>query len=169
MIDKNTSCCFTGHREQKLPWRGNENDPRCLDLKEKIYDAAEAAYRAGIRHYICGMATGCDHYFGEAVLALRQEHPEITLEAAIPFEGQAKGWTAQQRKRYLRLAAECDFQTVLQRDYSPDCMARRNHYMVDSSALLIAAFCGNSGGTLKTILYAMRSGLEVIQIDFSPD
>jgi len=163
-LEKKTTCTFTGHRENKLPWRGNEDDPRCLRLKEHIYAAVEAAYTAGIRHFICGMANGADMYFGEAVVALRSEHPEVTLEAAIPYEGQAGQWTAQQRKRYDRLAAECDYQTVVQHDYTPDCMMRRNRYMVDASSMLIAAYNGTPGGTQATLLYAIRSGLQIIEL-----
>lgn len=163
-MDKSTTCTFTGHREAKLPWRGNEEDERCLRLKDMIYDAAESVYRSGIRHYICGMATGCDLYFCEAVIALREEHGEVTLEAAVPFEGQADRWPPEQQARYERLLSQCDYLTVLQRDYSPDCMMRRNRYMVDSSAILIAAYNGKPGGTQATLLYAMRNGLEIIQL-----
>ena len=163
-MEKSKTCTFTGHRESKLPWRGDENDPRCQRLKERLYAAVEAAYAAGMRHFICGMATGGDMYFGEAVVALREEHPEVTLEAAVPFEGQSRLWTAQQRRRYDRLAAECDYQTVVQRDYTPECMMRRNRYMVDSSAMLIAAYNGTPGGTRATLLYAMRQGLRIVEL-----
>ena len=30
MRARQESCCFTGHRPGKLPWRYNEFDPRCL-------------------------------------------------------------------------------------------------------------------------------------------
>ncbi len=163
-MEKSNSCCFTGHRESKLPWGQNEEDKNCIALKESIYDAVEAVYRSGRCHFICGMATGCDFYFCEAVLSLREEHPEVTLEAAIPFEGQAMGWNAQQKQRYLRLVSECDYQTVIQRDYSPDCYMNRNRYMVDSSSVLIAAYNGRRGGTMNTLLYAIRNGLELIQL-----
>lgn len=163
-MDKTTTCAFTGHRESKLPWRGDEEDARCLRLKEMIYDAAESLYRSGVRHYICGMANGADLYFCEAVIALREEHRDITLEAAIPFEGQAERWTAPLKARYDRLVSQCDYITVVQRDYSPDCMMRRNRYMVDSSSFLIAAYNGRGGGTQATLLYAIRNGLEVIQL-----
>ena len=63
------SCCFTGHRSSKLPWGGNEADARCLELKRKLADALEELYGQGVRHFICGMATGCDMFFAEAVLA----------------------------------------------------------------------------------------------------
>lgn len=164
MNDKASSCAFTGHRENKLPWRGDEDDPRCRELKRCIYDAVAAVYMDGVRHYLCGMATGCDMYFCEAVLALRGEHPEVTVEAAIPFEGQSKQWTAENRRRYDRLVTECDYQTVISRGYTQDCFMRRNRYMVDSADWLIAAYDGMPGGTRATILYAMRRGSRIIQL-----
>ncbi len=164
MVERANNCCFTGHRDVKLPWRDNEDDRRCEALKESIYDAVEAVYRSGRRHFICGMATGCDFYFCEAVIELRESHPDVTLEAAIPFEGQAKSWNDSQRRRYERLIAECDYHTVVQKEYSPECYMRRNRYMVDSSSVLIAAYNGRSGGTMSTLLYAIRNGLEVIQL-----
>ncbi len=163
-MERSATCTFTGHRENKLPWRGDENDPRCLRLKQQIFDAAEAVYRSGVRHYICGMANGCDFYFAEAVLALRSEHPDVTLEAAIPCEGQSSRWSAALRRRYDRIAAECDYQTVIQKNYTPDCMLRRNRYMVDASSVLITAYNGSAGGTRSTLLYAMRQGLQIIEL-----
>lgn len=164
MDEKNITCCFTGHRPEKLPWKNNENDPRCLELKERIAAAVEAAYKAGKRHYICGMAAGCDLYFCEAVIELRSAHDDITLEAAIPWEGQADKWPAAQKKRYNRLVEDCDFFTLVQTSYSPECMMKRNRYMADSSSLLIAAYGGRPGGTMNTVLYAMRQGLEIIEL-----
>ncbi len=164
MMERATTCAFTGHRENKLPWRGNEDDPRCERLKQQIFDAVEAVWHGGVRHYICGMANGCDFYFAEAVMRLRDEHPEVTLEAAVPCEGQSARWNAAQRKRYDRLVSECDFYTVLEKEYTPECMLRRNRYMVDASGVLIAAYNGSPGGTRSTLLYALRQGLEIIEL-----
>ena len=163
-MDRSTTCAFTGHREPKLPWRGDENDSRCLLLKQSMYDAAEAVYQSGIRHFICGMATGCDTYFCEAVMLLRESREDVTIECAIPWEGQSEHWTPEQRKRYDRLTSECDYRTVLQRDYTDNCYSRRNRYMVDSASVLIAAYDGRQGGTRSTILYAIRQGLQVIEL-----
>ena len=163
-MERSTTCAFTGHRQNKLPWRGDETDARCLRLKQQIADAVEAVYHGGIRHYICGMANGSDFYFAEAVLALREAHPDVTLEAAIPCEGQSASWTAAQRRRYDRLVRECDYQTVIQKDYTRECMLRRNRYMVDASGVLIAAYNGSPGGTRSTLLYAIRSGVEIIEL-----
>lgn len=164
MPEKETTCCFTGHRAPKLPWRYDERDPRCLELKAKIADAAEAVYYSGVRHFICGMATGCDMYFCEAVLALRAEKPDLTLEAAVPYEGQPDGWPEPLRARYRRLLEACDYRTLVSRSYTPDCMKRRNRYMVDAASVLIAAYDGRPGGTMSTLLYALRRGIEIIEI-----
>lgn len=163
-MKKECTCCFTGHRAEKLPWKYNERDGRCLALKLRIADALVSLYAAGFRHFICGMASGCDLYFGEAVVALREENPDVTFEAAIPFEGQADAWPKKQRFRYFRLAEECDSQTVLHSHYTPNCMMDRNRYMVDHSSALLAIYNGSPGGTMKTMLYAMRNGVEIIQL-----
>lgn len=164
-MDRETTCCFTGHRPSKLPWGENEADLRCLALKEAIGLEVEKAYNRGYRHFICGMARGCDLYFCEAVQALRDSRPGITVEAAIPCESQADKWPEVERRRYRELVGLCDFETVVQHSYDKGCMLRRNRYMVDRSSLLIAAFDGSRGGTLYTATYAMKHGVEVVIID----
>lgn len=164
MAEAANTCCFTGHRESKLPWRGNENDPRCVLLKQRIFDAVEAVYADGVRHYICGMANGCDLYFLEAVLRFQETHPDVTTEAAIPYAGQADHWRAELKTRYQAALSRCDYHTVVQQMYSGGCMMRRNRYMVDHSRILIAAYNGEPGGTMNTMLYAMRRGLSVIEL-----
>ena len=164
MADMKQSCSFTGHRAAKLPWGFNEQDPRCLQLKQQIFDAVDAVYDSGIRHFICGMANGCDMYFGEAVLALKRIKKDVTLEAAIPFAGQADHWKEPERSRWQYIYKNSDYITIVSKAYTKDCMNKRNRYMVDNSAVLIAAYNGSKGGTQNTILYAIRSKKEVIQI-----
>jgi len=162
-MDRATTCCFTGHRPDKLPWGYDENHPACLDLKSRIAEALDRAYQRGYRHFICGMALGCDLYFCEAALALRRDLPGVTVEAAVPCEEQDKGWREEEQARYRRLLGECDFETLVQRAYTPGCMQRRDRYMVDRSSLVIAAYDGRtSGGTLYTLRYAMKQGVDLL-------
>ena len=164
MRTRQESCCFTGHRPNKLSWGYNEADPRCLALKRRIADAVETAYEGGFRHFLCGMAQGCDWYFCECVLALRQRRPEVTLEAASPCPTQAGAGPRAQQERYARLVAACDVETMVSSVYSPACMLRRDRYMVDHAALLIAAFNGTAGGTRYTVEYAMRQGIAIVDL-----
>ncbi|MBR0162656.1 MAG: DUF1273 family protein [Oscillospiraceae bacterium] len=159
------SCCFTGHRPIRLPWISNEADRRCAALKEKISDCLHDLYARGYRHFICGMAIGCDMYFAESVLALKEVFPDITLEAAIPCDSQSDRWTVSQQERYAALIRACDTVTYVSHQYTPNCMMRRNEYMVDHSSVLVACFNGYPGGTMKTILYAQRKGIQTIILD----
>lgn len=168
MRARQISCCFTGHRPGKLPWGYREEDPRCVSLKRRIADAVESAYEEGFRHFLCGMAQGCDLYFCESVLRLREAHPEVTLEAAIPCPTQADAWPRDQRERYARLVAACDYETVVSARYTPGCMHRRDRYMVDHASLLIAVFDGTPGGTRYTVEYAMGRGVPVTDLPVSP-
>lgn len=160
----NKSCCFTGHRPGKLPWGTDESDPRCAALKERIRAAVESAAEEGYDHFLCGMAEGCDLYFCEIVLALRERFPGIRLEAAIPCPGQADRWSEASRRRYRSLLARCDLETVVSSSYTPGCMQRRNRYMVDHASLLIAAHDGVPGGARSTVEYAIRRGVNVVDI-----
>lgn len=163
-MDDYKTCCFTGHRAEKLPWKHNETDPRCRMLKKQLSDVLRSLYDSGCRHFICGMATGCDMYFGEAVVSLRSERDDVTLEGAVPFEGQSDKWDEATRRRYFRLAEECDRLTVLHSCYTPDCMMDRNRYMVDNADVLVAAYNGSPGGTQATMLYAMRRQRQIIEV-----
>ncbi len=163
--DRAICCCFTGHRPSKLPWRYNERDPRCLAVKSWLDQAVERAYQDGYRHFLCGMAMGCDLYFCEAVLKLRSRYPDVKLEAAIPCPQQAQHWPASQRERYQRLCAQCDLETVIQPFWDVQCMLRRDRYMVSRSSRIIAVFNGTAGGTQKTMAYALRDNLEVVRLD----
>ena len=163
-MDRERTCSFTGHRPEKLPWRENEGDPRCLALKARLAEAVEQAYEQGVRHFLCGMARGADFYFCEAVLALRERYPEVTVEAAIPCPTQADAWPEAERDRYRELVARCDMETMVSDTYSSTCMQRRDRYMVDHAMLLIAAFDGTAGGTRYTVEYALRRGIEIFDV-----
>ncbi len=165
MSDRDLTCCFTGHRPVKLPWGTKETDPRCTALKIQLAETLDRIYECGYRHFICGMAIGCDTYFAEAVLALKLLHPEVTLEAAVPCDDQAGKWNISQRKHYAELIEQCDTVTYVSHSYSPGCMMKRNEYMIDCSSLLLACFSGRSSGTMNTILYAQRQGVRTIILD----
>lgn len=162
---RESTCCFTGHRPDKLPWGLDENSAECRKLRIQIAIQLEALHSAGIAHFISGMALGCDLLFAEAVLAMREEYDDVTLEAAIPCDSQANSWPEEQKERYNAILSSCDTVTFVQHQYTPGCMLRRNRYMVDNSSVLLACFNGSSGGTMNTLLYARRQGVKTIIID----
>lgn len=159
--ERGISCCFTGHRPMKLPWGMRESDERCLRLREWISEQIETLCVMGYKRFICGMALGCDTFFAEEVLALKKKYPDIILEAAIPCAGQSDKWNRAQKAKYKELIEQCDEVNVFQQAYTHDCMMNRNIYMVDKSSAMIACFDGRPGGTMSTIAYAQRQGLDL--------
>ena len=164
-MDIDCTCCFTGHRPDKLPWGFDERDPRCLALKQSMAREIGSLYLRGFRHFISGMAQGCDLYFAEAALALREQYPDLSVEGAVPFPAQADHWQPEQRRRWQNILALCDLETVTQQHYDRFCMFRRDRYMVDRSAAVLAVFDGTPGGTQYTLNYAMDKKLEILLLD----
>ena len=164
-IETSRTCCFTGHRPDKLPWGPDERDPRCAALKRSLLREIEGLYRRGFRHFISGMAMGCDLYFAEAALALREKYPELSVEGAVPCPTQAERWPEPLRRRWRDILDQCDLETVVQQNYDRYCMLRRDRYMVDRSAAVLAVFDGTPGGTQYTLNYAMDQRRSILLLD----
>lgn len=156
------ACGFTGHRPEKLPWGGDESDPRCQALKLRLKQLILEQIDSGVDTFLCGMARGCDFYFAEAVLSLRDKGHPIRLEALLPCPSQPDLWTEKDRQRYQSLLVQCDGVYLLEEEYSDGCMLRRNRAMVDQVQHLISVWDGSPGGTEATVRYAGRRGVEVI-------
>lgn len=163
---KEKTCAFTGHRPQKLPFDLNVEDARCTALKEELRkQIINLIENENVTHFISGMALGTDLMAAEIVLDLKVSYPGITLESAIPCETQAVKWTVSQRERYYDIAAQCDKETMLQSHYTPDCMDKRNRYMVDHADFILAVWNGKPSGTGRTVTYARGKNRTVIVID----
>lgn len=160
------TCAFTGHRPQNLPFRFDESDKRCIALKNQLRKLiVQLIEQHNVTHFISGMAIGVDMYAAEIVLDLKARYPHITLESAIPCETQAAKWSEPLRARYFRIAKQCDKETMLQTQYTPDCMQKRNRYMVDQADMLLAVWDGTPSGTGSTVKYAQMQGRTVWILD----
>ena len=150
------TCCFTGHRPQKLPWGFHEETPGCKAVKKQLRDEViRAVEQEGVRRFLSGMALGLDTWGAETVLALRKDWP-ITLECVLPCQGQAERWRTEDRKRYEHILQQCNRVILLQKSYTADCFRRRNIYLVDHSDLIIALWNGKPSGTGQTVNYAQK-------------
>lgn len=164
-MEKMKSCCFTGHRPQKLSWGLDEEHPDCISLKSILKEQIERMIEKGVCTFITGMAIGTDIWAAEIVLDLKRAYPHIQLIAAIPHEGQERSWSEKYKARYAVIRANANQEFVLHEHYTRSCMHERNRYMVDNSAHMIAVFNGEKGGSKETIDYAKRKGLEIIIIN----
>lgn len=149
------TCCVTGHRdipEEQVAYV--ENELRCR---------IQAAIKDGYTCFISGFAQGVDLIFAAIVIDEKKQHPDIYLEAAIPYAGRLKT----NDKAFHKLLQRCSGMKVMCEKYTPSCFMQRNRYMVCKSQRVIAVYDGREkGGTLFTMRYAYTLGreLQVINI-----
>lgn len=157
MTLREKACCFTGHRNILA------DHESCLwDLTQR---AVISLAKRGYRYFIAGGALGFDTLAAEVVLALRDMgYPEIKLILAIPCEGQAAAWSAEDVKKYDQIRADADEVRVLAPRYYDGCMQARNRYMVDRASVCIAYLTETRGGTAGTVRYAEKQGIPVINL-----
>lgn len=163
-MDKSITCCFTGHRPEKMPFSATAHSFAYHTFRRNLEFAVQQAILDGYRHFITGMSRGMDLWAAMCVLDFKRAYPGLTLEAAIPCPEQPSRWPAEDVRFYNLVLSRCDTRTVLSPRYTAGCMDKRNRYMVDHSSLLIAAFDGRSGGTRNTCLYAERTGVRIHNI-----
>ena len=143
------NCSLTGHRV--LPAAFDDN---------ALYDALEALLNEGYDRFYCGMAEGFDLRALLCLVALRQKH-RFSIVACIPFEGQERGFSREERQVYRSLLPWCDEAEVLFPSYRNGCYLARDRYMVDRSDLLFAYCVKEKGGTAYTVHYAQEKGVPV--------
>lgn len=153
--DKTYICAFTGHRPECLPF--SEPEVRAWLEKE-----IRLAIDKGFSTFISGMQRGVDLWAAETVLRLRDVGENIRLVAAVPFRGMESRWDADWKNRYDQVLQKADQVTVISSGPGRVAFFLRNHYMVDRASRLLAV-CGGGGGTLETMNYAKKKGVEVIE------
>lgn len=147
-------CCFTGHRPEKL-------ECNIDDLMLKLEDEIDRAILMGHRTFISGMARGVDLWAAEIIIRKKRENDKIHLISAIPFPEFDTNWERcwQQKSRHILM--EADYVKTVSPSYSTHCFQKRNEWMVDHSALIIAAYEGRSGGTHNTLAYATQKKIQI--------
>ena len=150
-------CCFTGHRPEKL----NCTEKEAVAL---LTDQIRKAYSLGYTTFISGMARGIDIWAAEIVLAEKIIHPDIRLICALPHPDFEKRWSAAWQHRYSTILQKADLIKTICPSFSMGAYQKRNIWMVDHSALVLAFFNGESGGTANTIRYAEEHAVRVVNM-----
>ena len=112
------TCCFTGHRPEKL------NVPEEIVI-ERLKDAIENAFADGYTEYISGMSRGVDLWAADLVLELKEEFNNIKLICAVPFEGFEKSWSNDLQDRYNKILLAADEVYYICEEYSRSSYQKR--------------------------------------------
>lgn len=157
--------CFTGHREQKIPWCADPKNKICIDFKIKLGIVLDALIAEGYENFISGMATGADTLCASLVLAMkRSKYKNIKLLCYLPFKDHYAVWNNRQIKTYDEILKKADSVVIV----SDHCVGKstfyaRNHKMVDDSEYVIGIYNNSgSGGTFGTLNYAAKNNKKIL-------
>lgn len=161
----NKSAAFTGYRSYKLPFKHDLNDPVAIALRQALYMEFEALIRDhGFRYFLTGGAEGSDLMAAEIILELKKKYKSLGIQhyLCLPCKNHDKKWRQEDKDRLAAIAKKSHVFYITEGEYTPDCMQKRNRYMVNTSCVLIAVFDGKSGGTGNTIEYARKCARKII-------
>ncbi|MEG2380349.1 MAG: SLOG family protein [Oscillospiraceae bacterium] len=149
MIDKSLTCCFTGHRIIS-------NETRQI-ASENLEKHINKLIKKGITTFISGGALGFDTIAAETVLKFQKDNPEIQLILALPCIEQDKNWRKVDKIRYQEILENANRIIYVSEFYNPDCMQKRNRFMIDNSSYCILYLTKMNTGTASTIKYAIEN------------
>lgn len=156
MNERSKCCCFTGHRII--------DSEHSHIISTRLNSMIRELYALGIRDFIAGGALGFDTIAAKAVLALRDELSEIRLILALPCCEQTKGWSKKDSLVYSNILLSADEVHYISEEYTPECMHKRNRFMVDNSSHCIFYMVHMRGGTAYTVRYALEAELDMHNI-----
>ena len=151
---RSSRCCFAGQIPQAL--KRPEDDVK-VDLENRILAAVSEGYTT----FISGLSPGTDIWAAEIVVRLKTVLPRLHLVAAIPFPGFDREWEEAWRARYRLLLSRAEYVKVLEPVFSGDAFRKRDEWMVTHSAMLIAVYGGQGGGTRDAVRRARAGGVTV--------
>lgn len=138
-------------------------------LRTSVEAAILNAYRDGYRYFMSGMADGFDLLAAETVLELKRAGLEIFLVAVFPSRDSVHRHSPSVCRRIDTVCSSCDLTLFLEPAYRTGCELRRNLYMVDSSFRIIGYYNNLSRGTAHCWNYAVKKGLERINLYANAD
>ena len=153
ITDRNKTCAFTGHRILKSDYN-----------KEELTRVINIITDKGFNTFLVGMAIGFDTECFKILEEIRKEKP-IKIIACIPCLMQDYKFSAEQKKQYIKMLEAADEKIYVSKEYTKNCMFKRNMFMVDNSSLLIAYLNSDRGGTYQTVNYAKRKNVQVVIIN----
>ncbi len=165
------TCCFTGYRPHRFAFSPDGLRPEMVQMA--LGTQVRRLYEEGHTHFISGMSTGVDLWGAAEVLNLQREHPEVTLTAAVPFEGQESHWPQSQRREYRRILNAATNVKILYDEGAATanataCYQGRNRWMVDRADTVLAVCVldvgERRGGTAATVRYARRKQRRILYI-----
>lgn len=150
--------CFTGHRSIPAPhaWR----------LPSLLEEQLRALIARGARNFRAGGAIGYDMLAALKLLELKEQMPRcgLKLHLYLPCKDQTRGWDEPSRRAYRYILDRADDVRYTAEYYTRTCMLERDRQLVEGSDACLAYCTRNRGGSFYTCAYAVKRGVELINL-----
>lgn len=153
---RDQTACFTGHRKIAP---GQQNL-----VAGRLINTIESLISEGYRYFGAGGALGFDTIAAQCILHLKKQYPHIKLILVLPCKTQTQSWDSEDIAIYEQIKKQADKVVYTSKEYTRDCMFRRNRHLVDNSSVCIAYLTQNKGGTAYTVDYARKKGVRIINL-----
>lgn len=153
---KNTTCCFTGHREISNEMK--------IYLNRRLEEEIDNLAARGITNFCTGGALGFDTLAALAVLRKKARNREVKLILVLPCTEQSQSWSKTNQDIYNEILKFADEVIYVSENYTRFCMQQRNRELVNRSSVCVSFLLKKTGGTAYTVNYAEKSGLEIINL-----
>ncbi len=155
------SCCFTGHR--------NIPKDKVTTIVAGLKSTVSYYASKGITNFRAGGALGFDTLAAAVVIDLKRSNPQMRLILDLPYEGQADTWTEDQKRIYQFTKDNADQinfygDAPTNKKAFSELMFKRNRALVDNSQYCVCYLNKRRGGTLYTVEYAKKHGLEIFNL-----
>ena len=153
MNERERCACLTGHRTL---YEDRES------IRQRLCGEIRALAAEGVTDFLCGGARGFDLLCGETVLGLAEELG-IRLVLAVPYPGQERGYSSDEKRLYRRLCENAEVHVISER-YHRYSLMKRNQFLVDHAKYCISYLRRPSGGTFLTVQYARMRHLNLREL-----
>ncbi len=164
MVDRAKTCCFTGHRPDKLPGRADRSSLGYRNMRSTTVMHIEELYRCGYDTFIIGMSRGFDLMVGDILATDAKFKDRISLICAVPYIRQFEEMkTKEELAIYRKLICSADLVALCSMDYCDGCYKVRNQLMVNCSSAIIGYVAEKDirSGAMQTVRMAGRAGLHM--------
>lgn len=157
---KKNTCCFFGHD------RIRKN--KTAEIIKRLEHEVEALMEQGVTTFISGGAPGFEQVAASHIIAKKEMGQAVRLVFTLPCRDYESLWTPAQKKRYHDLLSKADEIIYMAKEYTSDCLAKRDRYMMEQSDYCICDWLRPFGKSARTMTYAEQMGVAVIRIMANP-
>lgn len=161
-----TKVSFIGHKPGELPFKYDEQDPACIDLKDSLEAAIYRSIALGANEFVSSLDIGVGVWAAEAVIRCQAIEPRFKLHAALLCENQDAVWPQAAKERFQAVRKACVSEEIVNHGtYQSWFIEKRDRRLVDLGDIVIVVWNNTKGAVEKALNYAVECGKPIFLVD----